>query len=133
MPGYHLPNIKRGRMTAEDKAEIERLAGTMKNPTPGKIAGKINRHPATVNWHMLTRGLIERKAGRAARVYTRNGQTVHPYTEEHDARIEHLRVQGRRFREIAETITSEFGIARTAHSVQVRLVQLTASPDSEVE
>lgn len=103
-------NIKRGRMTDRDKAEIIRLAETISKPTPGKIAAKINRHPATVNWFMLTRGLIERKAGRAPRAYQRNGQTIYPYAVEHDARLEALRVERKPFREIAEILTAEFGI-----------------------
>src|SRR4051812_29957069 len=115
---------KRGKMTAEDKAEIERLATTMKKPTPGKIAAMVNRHPGTVNWYMLTRGPITRKPSRAPRAYTRNGKTIHPYTEEHDARIEALRVEGKVYREIGEIVTREFGIERNAHSVQVRIVQL---------
>lgn len=129
MPSYQLPNIKRGRMTLEDKATIERLVDEMKSPTPGKIAAKLNRHPSTVNWYMLTRGLIERTPGRAARSYTRNGITVHPYLEEHDEFISARRAEGKKYREIAELVTAKFGIARNQHSVQVRLVQLAAAPD----
>lgn len=119
---------KRGKMTSEDKAEIERLATSMKAPTPGKIAAMVNRHPATVNWYMLTRGLITRKPHRAPRAYMRNGKTIYPYTEEHDARIEALRVEGKVYREIGEIVTREFGIERNAHSVQVRIIQLSAAP-----
>lgn len=124
------PDIRRGRMTDEDKAKIVELSESMKKPTPGKIARAINRHPATVNWFMLTRGLLERKPRHAPRQYTRNGQTIYPYNEEQDLRIEALRVEGKPFREIAEIVTAEFGFKRTAHSVQVRLVQLTASPEA---
>lgn len=120
--------ITRGRMTPENHREIERLATTMRDPTPGKIARAIGRHPATVNWYMLTHGLIERKPGRAAHTYQRNGKTIHPYSVEHDARIEQLRAEGKKHREIGEIVTREFGIARSAHSVQVRIVQLAASP-----
>jgi hypothetical protein len=123
------PDIIRGRMTDADRAEIERLAASMTNPTPGKIARKIKRHVATVNWYMLTHGLIERKPGRAPRSYTRNGFTIHPYSPEHDARLEELRTSGKVWREVAETLTREFGIKRTAHSVQVRMIQLAAVPD----
>lgn len=135
MPSWKLPNIRRGRMTPEDKIEIERLAGTMTKPTAGKIAAKINRHPATVNWFMLTRGLIEREPGRAKAPYMRGGKMIYPYTEEHDRRIEQLRIEQKSFGEIAEILSREFPVDRagaTAHSVQVRLVQLTAAPDSEV-
>lgn len=122
---------KRGRMSDADKIEIERLAGEMKLPTPGKIARKIGRHPATVKWFMLTRGLIEQTTGRAPGPYQRNGKTIYPYAEEHDIAIERMRAQGKVFREIADAITAEFGIDRTAHSVQVRLVQLSADPNRE--
>lgn len=125
-------SIIRGRMSESDKAEIERLATTMKKPTPGKIARSINRHPATVNWYMLTRGLIERVPGRAARPYQRNGVTVHPYSTAHDAFIEGRRSEGKSFREIAALVTAEFGISRNLHSVQVRLVQLAAAPDDQI-
>ncbi len=125
-------SIIRGKMTDADRAEIERLASTMAKPTPGKIARKINRHVATVNWYMFSHGLIERKPGRAARVYQRNGKAVHPYTEAHDAFIESLRSQGKKFREIAELVTAKFGIERNQHSVQVRIVQLSAAPDDQI-
>lgn len=115
-------------MTAEDKAMIESLAETMQNPTAGKIAARINRHPATVNWYMLTRGLIERKARRAPHTYTRNGKIVHPYAPEHDEFIEQLRAENKPFREIGELVTAKFGIERSGHSVQVRIIQLSASP-----
>lgn len=121
---------KRGPMTDFERAEIERLASEMKKPTPGKIAEKLNRLPSTVNWYMLSHSLIERKVGRAPRPYVRNGKTIYPYAEEHDAMIESLRAQGKVFREIGEALTAKFGIERDSHSVQVRLVQLTASPEA---
>jgi hypothetical protein len=124
--------IKRGRMTPADHAAIERLAVEMKNPTPGKIARAINRHPATVNWYMLRNGLIERAPGRAAAPYVRNGKVIHPYSEQHDKRLLELRCAGKVFREIGEILTTEFGIFRNAHSVQVRLTQLACAPDAGV-
>lgn len=124
-----LPHIRRGRMTPEDRQEIERLASTMLKPSPGVIAQKINRHPATVNWYMLTHGLVERKVGRAPRPYQRNGKTVHPYAIEHDRFILNLRIQGNGPTEIAKLLTDKFGIQRSLHSVQIRLVQLAVDPD----
>lgn len=129
MPSYVLPDIRRGRMTADDKAAIVRYAETATKPTPGVIARKIKRHPATVNWFMLTRGLIERKPGRAQHEYVRAGKTVYPYTPEHDEFIEARRTEGKPFREIGELVTAKFGISRTGHSVQVRIIQLSASPE----
>jgi len=125
-------NIIRGKMTDTDRAEIERLAATMTKPTSGKIARRINRHVATVNSYMFNHGLIERKVGRAPRTYQRNGITVHPYAEAHDAFIEGLRSEGMNFREIAEAVTAEFGIWRNCHSVRIRLIQLAAAPDDQI-
>lgn len=129
----NMRNIIRGKMTDADRAEIERLAATMAKPTPGKIARRINRHVATVNSYMFNHGLINRKVGRATRAYQRNGKTVHPYAEAHDAFIEALRCQGKKFREIAELVTAEFGIPRNVHSVRIRLIQLAAAPEVDTE
>ena len=130
MPSYEdrVVRRKRGRLSAEERAEIDRLARTMKNPRPGKIAVKLNRLSATVNWYMLKNGLIERRPGHAPRVYTRGGRTVYPYSDDQDRRLEQLRAEGLTFREIGEILTAEFGIARNAFSVQSRMVQLAAAP-----
>ena len=119
---------KRGRLTPEERAEIERLALSMKRPTSGKIAAKLDRHPATVNWYLLTKGLIERKPGHASRPYLRNGRTIYPYSDDQDRRAEELRASGKTYREIAAALTAEFGIERTGNSVQVRMIQLAAAP-----
>lgn len=124
-----MEGIKRGLMSPEEKASIANLVETMRDPTPGKIASRLNRHIATVTWHMLTRGLLERPVGRAPHTYKRNGKTIHPYARAHDAFIEDLRSQGKNFRQIGELVTAEFGIVRSGHSVQVRLIQLAAAPD----
>jgi hypothetical protein len=123
------PNVLRGRMSAEEKVELERVIGSMKKPTPGKVARAMNRHPATVAWFMLTRGYIERKPGYALKPYMRNGKTVHPYSPEHDDFILELRNRGISKRTIGEQLTEKFGIYRSQHSVDVRLVQLAAAPD----
>jgi hypothetical protein len=127
------PNIVRGRLSADERAQIEKLATSMRAPTPGKIARKLNRHPATVKWYMLTHGLIEQKPGRAARVHVRNGRTIHPYSPEHDARLLALRtlLPDAPYRVVAERLTTSFGIERDAHSVQVRLALLAAAPDED--
>lgn len=126
------PNVIRGRMSAEEKQRIEDLAARMRKPNPRLIAARINRHPATVNWYMLTHGLIDRKPGRAPKPYSRGGKMIYPYSECEDARIEQLRQQGRVYREIGEILTREFGVERDAHSVQVRAMQLAAAPLEEV-
>jgi hypothetical protein len=128
-----LDGIKRGRMTAEEKAEIERLAGALKKPTPGIIAHRLNRHPATIAWFMICQGLIERTVRYGSRrVGTRaNGTKINPYTPEQDKRLIELRRQGLVFREIAEIMTREFGVPRNMHSVQVRCIMLAAYEGGE--
>jgi IS30 family transposase len=121
--------IKRGRMSIDEKKKIEAVIAGMKQPTAGKVARRLNRHPATINWYMLTRGHIERKPGHAPKPYMRAGKMIYPYSAEQDARLEQLRAEGKVFSEIAAILTKEFEIERTCHSVQVRLVQLTAAPD----
>lgn len=124
---------KLGRMSPAEHEKIEELALEMKKPTAGKIARAMGRHPATVNWHMLRNGLIERTPNLLGGTYQRNGQTVHPYIKAHDARLLDLRTdkpgQPRKtYREIGEILTQEFGIERDAHSVQVRMTLLAAAP-----
>lgn len=124
-------SVKRGRITVAERAEIERLATTLRNPTPGRIAYRLNRHVSTVTWYMLTHGLLERKPRHAAHEYVRNGKVVHPYTKAQDDRLLALRIVGNSYRAIAEILTVEFGIERNCHSVQVRAVQLAAAPDDQ--
>lgn len=121
--------IKRGRMSPEEKKELERVICSMKKPTPGKVAVKVNRHPATVNWYMLTHGHITRKPGRAPGPYQRYGKTVYPWSEEHDEFILDLRTQGVNKQEIGRRVTAKFGIERNHHQVDVRLRLLAAAPD----
>jgi hypothetical protein len=110
-----------------DRREIERLCATMKKPTPGKISRKIGRDVGTVAWFMIRTGLIERKISYDGPVsYVQGGKTVFRYTEAHDLRIVELRRAGMPPREIARIITEQFGIARTGHSVDVRLTMLAA-------
>ncbi|EJN15728.1 hypothetical protein PMI42_00746 [Bradyrhizobium sp. YR681] len=120
------PDTRKGLSDA-DRAEIERLCSTMAKPTPGKISNKIGRDVGTVAWFMITHGLIERKiqyGGPAS--YMQGGKVVFRYTEEHDRKIVAMRRDGKSVREIAAAVTDEFGIARTPHSIDVRLKMLAA-------
>ena len=121
--------IIRGRMTDEEKNKIDKLASKMKKPHPNPIAIKINRHPSTVTWYMLTKGLLVRKPGYARAPYKRNGVMIYPYSPQQDHVIVELRARGKSKQEIADVITEMFGIERDYHSVDVRLVQLAAAPD----
>jgi len=123
--------IKRGRMTVEEHAEIDRLADELQNPTPGRIARRLNRNVSTIKWYMLTHGLIDDPVRYGPPSYTtKSGKIVNPYKQEHDARITELRTQGLKYREIAEIVTREFGVPRNAHSVQVRITMLAAYRDA---
>lgn len=128
-----LPNIIRGRMTDADRAEIHRLSALWKNPKPGPIARRINRHPATVKWYMMRHGLLTQAPGRISRPYTdRNGVTRHPWSFDQDRRLTQLLVEeGKNYREAGEILTAEFGIPRGPHNCQVRAVMLAAAPDEE--
>lgn len=125
------PNIIRGRMTDAEKQRIDEIAGRMKNPKAGPIALKINRHHSTVTWYMLTKGLLVRTPGYAPAPYKRNGRMIYPYSKEQDEIILELRSRGVSKQKIAEHLTDKFGIERSFHSVDVRLVQLAAAPDLE--
>lgn len=123
-------------MSKDEHELIEKLVVQMKNPTAGKIARRLQRHPATVNWYMLRNGLIERKPGHALAPYMRNGAMVYPYTTEQDKRLIELRTdkpgeKRKTYREIGEILTREFGVERDAHSVQVRMTQLACAPEEE--
>jgi hypothetical protein len=122
--------MKRGRLSSEEQAEINRLAETMANPTPGKIARRIDRNNSTVKWYMLTHGLIDMPVRYGPAPYTtKSGVTKRPFTPEEDARITELRVQCLVYRKIAEIVSKEFG-PRTTHSVHVRLVMLGATTEA---
>jgi hypothetical protein len=123
-----LPNIIRGRMTTEEKAEITRLATVLKKPMPGPIARRLNRHPATVKWYMLRQGLFVPPRRSIHRPYsTKTGVTRHPWTLAQDARLEELLIEGKNYRQAAEVITTQFNVPRNTHSCQVRAVMLAAS------
>jgi IS30 family transposase len=130
------PGIKRGRMSAEEKAEIERLATTLKDPRPGPIARRLNRDHGTIYWHLITRGLIEIKLRYGGSAYRRGDRTVRRFTREEDRRLLELRTQGNGFVEIARILAAEFGTERNHHCVRVRCIMLAAAvnaPDLAAE
>jgi hypothetical protein len=122
-----LAGIKRGRMSAEEKAAIERLAAALKKPTPGAIARKLKRHPATVAWYMISHGLIERTIRYGGKPRVRpDGIVQMPWTREQDLRLLELRAAGTGFPEIAERLTREFNIPRNHHGARIRCIMLAA-------
>lgn len=122
-------NVKRGRMNQAERDEIDRVIANMKNPTPGKVAVRVNRHPATINWYMLSHGMLSRKKLQRCRAYIRNGVRVEPYLDDHDARMLQLRESGMSMTKIAARLTEEFHIPRTYGSVKVRLTILASLED----
>jgi IS30 family transposase len=115
-------SVRRGRLDAIEIAEIERLA--LKRVPVGTIARRLNRKSSTINWHMITRGLINRKIVYRHRHADRRGRS--PYLPEHDARLIELRQQGLGYLEIAQALTAEFGVPRNRHSVHNRNMMLAA-------
>jgi hypothetical protein len=101
----------------------------LKKPSPAVIARRIERHPATVKWHMLRNGLLTQQPGYLKTPYSINGVVRTPWSPEQDARLVELRVAGKSYREIAEILSAEFAITRKLHSCQVRDVMLAAAPD----
>lgn len=116
------PDIKRGRLTAPEKDEIVRLAE--KGLSGGRIAQKLNRHPATINWAMLRLGLRQPTLYATTKAYSRNGTPVVPFGEPEDEVLTALRVAGLTTTKIAERLTERFGHRRSAHTVNMRLVLL---------
>jgi hypothetical protein len=90
-----------------------------------RIARAIEKHPATVQWFMYRSGL-RAPAYRGTDPYFRNGRMIVPFTPEHDAFIEALRVQGYGLSKIAEMATKRFGHERSPHTINCRLVMLAA-------
>jgi hypothetical protein len=123
-----LEGIRRGRMSPAEKAEIDRLALSLREPTPGRIARRINRHPATVAWYMIAAGIIKREVRYAAVACGRrhDGVIIQRYTKEQDDYLIALARTHKKYREIAEAITAEFGIVRSPGGVKVRLAMLAA-------
>jgi IS30 family transposase len=127
-----MKDIRRGKLTDDERAEIERLAESMKRLSANAIARRLNRHPATVTWYLLRKGYLERKIQyRVDRVYYRGGTRVVRYSREEESVLVDMRSQGETYQRIAEALTTQFGERRTAHSVQVRDVFLSAAADME--
>lgn len=123
--------LKRGPMNDAERSDIDRLAETLKSPTPAIVARRINRHPSTVFWYMLNRGYLSRDLSYKMKPYVRYGKTVYPYEPKEDARILSLRTEGQSTRFIADTLTGEFGRPRSTHSIEVRLKFLATYENAE--
>lgn len=113
-----LATIKRGRLSPEEEAEIERLG----HLTAAQIALRLNRHPGTINFAMHRLGLkapVDRDFS-----YIRGGRRVRSFTRDEDTFIETLRVQAYSTPEIAAIVSKRFGHPRSSHTILIRLKML---------
>lgn len=116
-----LDGIKRGRMSTEEDAAIEEFAA--KRWSAGRIALRLNRHPATVAWALYRLGL--RAPGPASgRTYVRHGKAVRHFSVDEDVYIETLRIAGHRKTAIAKATSARFGTNRSPHTISMRLLML---------
>lgn len=113
--------IKRGLLTPEENEQIAALAD--RGFGAGRIAQKLNRHPATVSYAMHRLGV--RRLTRRDFSYVRNGVVVKSFSAEEDAFITALRVQGCKTPKIAQLVTKLFGHPRSPHTINMRLVVLS--------
>jgi hypothetical protein len=125
------PIYGHGRLTDADRARIIEFADA--GLKAGQIAQRLKRCASTIHWHMVSTGLIAPKAAPDAphKPYMRGDQVVCRYTAQEDAFIQALRVQGFGFEEIAQLSARRYSIRRTAHSIQCRLIMLSAREDAE--
>jgi hypothetical protein len=113
-------DIKRGRLSRAEEAAIVDLAA--RNFSPGRIAQKLNRHPATINYAMHRLHL--RAVARRDFAYFRGGVPVKSFSPTEDAYLTALRVQGLSHTQIAILLTHRFGHPRSSHTIGVRLALL---------
>lgn len=119
----------RGPLTDEDRTRIHELAA--QGFKAFRIARLIKRHPATVHWFMYTQGLTAPSYNpNRPMSYVRNGKTVHLFSPEEDAFIEALRIQDFTFDQIADLASKRFGITRSGHTMQCRLIMLAAREEA---
>lgn len=122
--------IKHGPLSAEELAQIEHLASTMRKPTSTKIAWKLNRSASTIGWHLLTNGLVARNISYPrVHPYRRGDRMIYPFSRGQDRRIVELRSDGKSPTEIAAIVSREFNVPRKAHSIDVRLRMLAGYED----
>lgn len=120
------PDIVRGRLSEEEKAQIIHLAE--RKFTCGRIAQKLNRHPSTINFAMHWMGL-KKLVGRRPD-YTRGGVPVRGFSEEEDAYITACRTEGLTTTNIAMLVGVHFGHKRSAATINVRLRMLASTEEA---
>ena len=112
----------RGRLSGAERERIAELAE--RGLTPGQIALRLNRLPATVNFHMVTNGL--RAPVDRARAYVRGASAVRSFSADEDAFITALRCQSYKYHEILAVCAKRFGHSRTPAAIGIRLRMLAS-------
>lgn len=111
------PQIRSGRLSSTERAEIERLAE--RGLSAGQIAQRMNRRAGTVNFAMTAMGL--RTPVSRTFSYTRRGREIRSFSPDEDALIEVLRCQHYTCTKIAEVCSNRFGHLRTPATISIRL------------
>ncbi len=114
---------KWGRLTPDERTEIERLAERHWPTT--RIAERLGRHPSTVGFYRATHGLGPAAGARKGNC-RRGGLEVRGFTAEEDAFIQALRCHGYSTGKIAAFDAERFGYARSASTISVRLRMLAS-------
>ena len=120
---------KWGRLTPDERTEIERLA-ERGFPTT-RIAERLGRLPGTIGFYRATHGIAP-AAGAWKGNYRRGGVEVRGFTAEEDAFIQALRCPGYSTGKIATFDAERFGYARFASTISVRL-RMLASREAAAE
>ena len=120
---------KWGRLTPDERTEIERLAERHWPTT--RIAERLGRHPSTVGFYRATHGLGPAAGARKGNC-RRGGLEVRGFTAEEDAFIQALRCPGYSTGKIATFDAERFGYARFASTISVRL-RMLASREAAAE
>jgi hypothetical protein len=113
-------DLKTGRLSADEKAELERL--TLEGLSPTRIAARMRRNVKSLYYHFHCMGLIETRP--------RRGNRSDMYTPEQDAFIVGLRVEGVKISDIARRASEKFGRRMPPNSVAYRLL-VNANSDGD--
>lgn len=124
MPDSIKWTVRPGGLSAEDHQTIRDLAE--RGWSHSRIARRLEKHPSTVGWFMVSRGLKECRAKTTERkpFYRGDGVLVSPFTPDQDAFIEALRTQNYTVTEIARIANERFGTRRAPNTILQRLVML---------
>ena len=120
--------MKRGRLSDEERTEIERLAEL--GWKAKAIARTLDRLPQTVSNRMTTAGLrcpVDRSFS-----YLRNGKPVRSFSREEDAEIERLSVQRLSASRIATACEQKFGYRRMPATINTRLRMIATREEGVV-